>query len=202
MEACREALRGGQEKFMPKRYGPQNFIHQLPSLIGINMFDTSPYYGRSEYILGDALKEISDEFPRSTYYLQTKVGRYGYTTKEFDYTGKRIRESVLESMKRMHTDYIDAVLCHDVEFVDFEKVVGDGYALQELFKLKVRPEEQIFPERGLIVRVGREKDKVRWMLRLPATCTLENRRIPVQERPTFGCRSVLLPLHFAKHKVG
>ncbi|CEG76483.1 hypothetical protein RMATCC62417_11378 [Rhizopus microsporus] len=113
IEACREAL-----------------------LSGINSFDTSPYYGKSEYILGDALFELRNEFPRDHYYLATKVGRYGYTVKEFDYSAKRIYESVEESMRRMHTDYLDIVYCHDVEFVDFEQVVGPNQALEALFDLK------------------------------------------------------------------
>ncbi|KAI8089607.1 NADP-dependent oxidoreductase domain-containing protein, partial [Halteromyces radiatus] len=113
VEACREAL-----------------------LSGINTFDTSPYYGKSEYILGDALEQIKDEFPRSTYYLETKVGRYGYTPKDFDYSTQRTLESVAESMKRLKTDYIDVVLCHDVEFVEFDQVVGENGALKALFQLK------------------------------------------------------------------
>ncbi|KAI7905907.1 NADP-dependent oxidoreductase domain-containing protein [Cokeromyces recurvatus] len=113
VEACREALNSG-----------------------INTFDTSPYYGKSECILGDALYQIRDEFPRNTYYLATKVGRYGYTVKDFDYSARRVYESVAESMRRMHTDYIDIVYCHDVEFVEFEQVVGHNQALEALFDLK------------------------------------------------------------------
>ncbi|KAI8145935.1 NADP-dependent oxidoreductase domain-containing protein [Fennellomyces sp. T-0311] len=112
-EACREALRGG-----------------------INVFDTSPYYGASELVLGDALEAVRDEYPRSSYYIQTKVGRYGYTTKDFDYSSERVVRSVFESMRRLRTDYLDLVLCHDVEFVDFNDVVGPGGALEGLFKLK------------------------------------------------------------------
>ncbi|KAI7859697.1 NADP-dependent oxidoreductase domain-containing protein [Circinella umbellata] len=122
VEACREALRGG-----------------------INVFDTSPYYGASEFVLGDALETVRDEFPRSSYYIQTKVGRYGLTTKDFDYSAERVTNSVKESMRRLHTDYLDLVLCHDVEFVNFEDVVGPGGALEALFKLK---------EQGKIKYVG------------------------------------------------
>ncbi|KAI8083975.1 NADP-dependent oxidoreductase domain-containing protein [Gilbertella persicaria] len=105
---------------------------------GINLFDTSPYYGKSEFILGDALHEIKDEFPREHYYISTKVGRYGYTTKECDYSAKRTYESVAESMRRLHTDYLDIVYCHDVEFVPFEHVIGPNYALEALFDLKAQ----------------------------------------------------------------
>ncbi|KAI7861637.1 NADP-dependent oxidoreductase domain-containing protein [Spinellus fusiger] len=113
VEACREALK-----------------------LGINTFDTSPFYGPSEFLLGDALHQIKDEFPRASYYISTKVGRYGYYTKDFDYSSKRSKESVQESMRRLHTDYIDIVFCHDVEFVEFEDVVGPGGALEALFELK------------------------------------------------------------------
>ena len=114
-------------------------------LLGINLFDTSPYYGRSEYILGDALDGLKDEFPRSTYYLATKCGRYGYTTKDFDYSAARTRESVQESLKRMKTSYLDVVYCHDVEFVPFDDIVGRGGALEALFELK---------QQGIVKYVG------------------------------------------------
>lgn len=113
VEACREALSSG-----------------------INTFDTSPYYGRSEYILGDALSELKEEFPRNTYYLETKIGRYGYYQKDFDYSKQRTIESVKESLHRLKTDYIDIVLCHDVEFVDINDVVGENGALEALYQLK------------------------------------------------------------------
>jgi D-arabinose 1-dehydrogenase len=45
----------------------------------------------------------------------TKCGRYGMST--FDYSPKTIRESVLRSLERLKTDYLDVVYLHDVEFV-------------------------------------------------------------------------------------
>lgn len=36
---------------------------------GINAFDTSPYYGVSEIVLGACLKALEAEFPRSSYVL-------------------------------------------------------------------------------------------------------------------------------------
>jgi L-galactose dehydrogenase len=48
--------------------------------LGINFFDTSPYYGRkkSEVALGVALKEAEASLglKRSDYFVCTKVGRY------------------------------------------------------------------------------------------------------------------------------
>ncbi|KAJ8462950.1 hypothetical protein ONZ45_g17750 [Pleurotus djamor] len=82
---------------------------------GINAFDTSPYYGASEIILGDCLHTVASEFPRSSYQIITKCGRYGVNT--FDYDPTTIRASVERSLKRFHTDYLDTVFLHDVEFV-------------------------------------------------------------------------------------
>ncbi|CAG8630174.1 4735_t:CDS:2 [Funneliformis caledonium] len=101
--------------------------------LDINAFDTSPYYGDSENILGSALYNLREEFPRSSYYIFTKVGRYGL--KDFDYTAKRIRQSVEESCRRLHTDYLDVVYAHDVEFVKLEDVVEEGYPLDVLLKI-------------------------------------------------------------------
>lgn len=101
---------------------------------GINHLDTSPYYNDSETKLGMALLAVQSEFPRSTYHICTKVGRYGYHKADFDYSAQRIRASVYRSMRQMHTDYLDMVLCHDVEFVDIKQVVDQ--ALPELFELK------------------------------------------------------------------
>lgn len=103
--------------------------------LGINTFDTSPYYGNSEHILGEALLSIQATHPRSTYYLSTKIGRYGPKKANFDYSAAKVRASVAESMRRMHTDYLDIVYAHDVEFVSVDSAVE---AVTELFKLKVR----------------------------------------------------------------
>ncbi|KAH9816089.1 NADP-dependent oxidoreductase domain-containing protein [Melampsora americana] len=86
---------------------------------GINAIDTSPYYFGSESILGKILSkpEIQLEFPRHTYHLLTKCGRYGPKLKDFDYTPNRIRHSIEESCKLMYTSYLDVVYLHDIEFI-------------------------------------------------------------------------------------
>ncbi|KAF9482004.1 Aldo/keto reductase [Pholiota conissans] len=88
---------------------------RLALLYGIRAIDTSVYYGPSEIVLGNVLHALRDEFPRSSYKLMTKCGRYGTST--FDYSPKTIRESVHRSLDRLKTDYLDAVYLHDVEFV-------------------------------------------------------------------------------------
>lgn len=83
----------------------------------IRAFDTSPYYGVSEIVLGTALKVLQPIFPRSSYKLMTKCGRYGLNQSEFDYSPETIRKSVERSLERFHTTYLDTVYLHDVEFV-------------------------------------------------------------------------------------
>lgn len=83
--------------------------------LGMNFIDVSPYYGhyKAETVLGKALKEI----PRGKYYLSTKVGRYGKDgVNTWDYSAKRAKESVYESMERLNVDHIDLINVHDIEF--------------------------------------------------------------------------------------
>ncbi len=84
---------------------------------GMNFIDVSPYYGhyKAETVLGKALLQV----PRKKYYLSTKVGRYGKDgVNTWDYSAKRVKESVYESMERLHIDYIDLINVHDIEFAD------------------------------------------------------------------------------------
>ena len=75
---------------------------------GINIIDVSPYYGyyKAEIVLGKALKDI----PRDKFFLSTKVGRYGEDGHNtWDYSARRAKESVYESLERLHIDYIDII---------------------------------------------------------------------------------------------
>lgn len=84
---------------------------------GMNFIDVSPYYGhyKAETVLGKALKNID----RSKYYLSTKVGRYGKDGKNtWDYSAKRVTDSVYESMERLNIDHINLINVHDIEFAD------------------------------------------------------------------------------------
>jgi L-galactose dehydrogenase len=88
---------------------------------GMNFIDTSPYYGRgmSEVMLGIALRDI----PRDSYLLGTKLGRYDGA--HFDFSAKRVVESVDISLHRMGVEHLDIILCHDVEFVEMSQVVEE-----------------------------------------------------------------------------
>ena len=96
---------------------------------GINFIDTSPFYGRgmSEVLLGVALRGV----PRESYTLCTKLGRYDLG--HFDFSAKRVRESVDVSLHRMGTDHLDILLCHDIEFVPMQQIVDE--TLPEMRKL-------------------------------------------------------------------
>jgi aryl-alcohol dehydrogenase-like predicted oxidoreductase len=88
---------------------------------GLNFIDTSPFYGRgmSEVLLGLALKGVS----RDRYTLCTKLGRYDL--QHFDFSAKRVAESVDVSLHRLGTDHLDIVLCHDIEFVPMQQIVDE-----------------------------------------------------------------------------
>lgn len=107
---------------------------------GIVGIDTSPYYGPSEILLGQALKELKQEFSRDTYYIVTKAGRVKLN--DFDYRPESIKKSVLRSLERLNTDYLDVVYLHDIEFVKEEEVFE---ALKVLKELK---------EQGIVRHIG------------------------------------------------
>src|SRR5437868_5272035 len=88
---------------------------------GLNFIDTSPFYGRgmSEVLLGIALRDV----PRDSYLLCTKLGRYDLA--HFDFSARRVAESVDVSLHRLGTDHLDIVLCHDIEFVEMQQIVEE-----------------------------------------------------------------------------
>lgn len=88
---------------------------------GLNFIDTSPFYGRgmSEVMLGIALRGV----PRDSYTLCTKLGRYDLA--HFDFSAKRVAESVDVSLHRLGTDHLDIILCHDIEFVPMQQIVDE-----------------------------------------------------------------------------
>ena len=106
----------------------------------ITAFDTSPYYGPSEVLLGQALKATTPPPTREGYFLITKAGRIA--SDEFDYSPEWIRYSICRSLERLNTPYLDLVYTHDVEFVSQEEVLT---AVKELRR---------FRDQGLIRYVG------------------------------------------------
>ena len=139
---------------------------------GINFIDVSPYYGyyKAEQVLGKALRQI----PRDRYILSTKVGRYGQDgVNSWDYSAKRARESVYESMERLGVDYIDLINVHDIEFADLDQVCRE--TLPALVALR---------EEGVVGHVG------------ITDLQLENLRYVVEHVPDGTVESVLNFCHY------
>jgi len=105
---------------------------------GINYFDVAPYYGQgiAEQKLAKALGKQAKEI-----ILSTKVGRYG--KQDFDFSAKKIEQSIQYSLQLFSREYLDIVFCHDIEFVDSKTILS--IALPTLLKLK---------EKGLIKAIG------------------------------------------------
>lgn len=76
--------------------------------LGINLLDTAPAYGESERRLGELLGPH-----RRSWILCTKVGEYfEQASSRWDFTPEATRASVMASLQRLKTDYLDIVLIH------------------------------------------------------------------------------------------
>ncbi len=87
---------------------------------GINFFDVSPYYGLTlaETRLGKALGGR-----RQSICLATKCGRYGVN--RFDFSRRRLLQSIDESLSRLQTDYVDLLQAHDIEFAQMRQILDE-----------------------------------------------------------------------------
>ena len=75
---------------------------------GITFYDTAPNYalGRSEMILGEALKDV-----REHVILNTKFGHH--TDDHLDFSEDLIKTTIEGSLKRLQTRYLDSVILHN-----------------------------------------------------------------------------------------
>jgi aryl-alcohol dehydrogenase-like predicted oxidoreductase len=89
--------------------------------LGLSLIDTSPFYGRgmSEVLLGIALRDV----PRSDYLMCSKLGRFDIN--HFDFSAKRVAESIDVSLHRLGCEYLDIALCHDIEFVPLQQIIEE-----------------------------------------------------------------------------
>lgn len=89
--------------------------------VGFDFIDTAAYYGRgmSEVLLGIALEGV----PREQYTLCSKLGRYD--GQHFDFSAKRVAESIDVSLHRLRTDHLDIIICHDIEFGPIQQVIDE-----------------------------------------------------------------------------
>ena len=80
---------------------------------GVNYFDVAPLYGftLAEERLGLALKERRYEIHLATKCCRDKFG-------VFDFSAKRVTESINESLKRLRTDYVEFRIISDFPVPD------------------------------------------------------------------------------------
>lgn len=109
---------------------------------GINLIDTSPFYGNSEKKIGLALKEYGK---RSSFILSTKAGTHPIYK---GYSADNIQQSIDNSLRTLQTDYLDIVHMHDPSDSDFKSMMKNG-GMKALLRLK---EEKVVLNIGLGVR--------------------------------------------------
>lgn len=90
---------------------------------GITLLDTAPAYGTAEERLGQRLGARRQKF-----FLMTKTGEeFDGATSQYIFTADHTRMSVERSLKRLKTDYLDAVLVHashnDIDVIDKTDVI-------------------------------------------------------------------------------
>lgn len=133
---------------MPSLYGYEVSAQQAVDTINavldshgaINLIDTSNGYGNdgsAEKRIGEALgrrraNERASGLPDGTI-LATKVDPDPYTG---DFSGKRVRQSLEESMERLGLDHIELLHLHDPERISFDEGTAPGGPVDTLADLK------------------------------------------------------------------
>ena len=94
--------------------------------LGVTFFDNATCYtkGVAETRFGDAFAETG--LRREDVFVQTKCGLHGERG-EFDWTKEDILESVDGSLRRMRTDYIDALLLHRPDVLFEPEEVAEAF---------------------------------------------------------------------------
>lgn len=145
-------------------------VHTAVLDCGMNFIDVSPYYGhyKAETVLGRALRDL----PRDKYILSTKVGRYGENgVNTWDYSAKRVTDSVYESMERLGIEYIDLINVHDIEF---QAALPGG--LQKVCD-ETLPALVALREKGVVGHVGitdLQLENLQWVIDHVAPGTVES----------------------------
>ena len=94
--------------------------------LGVTFFDHATCYGN-----GEAEQRFGDAFPqtglkREDVFLQGKVGLC-FERGEFDWTKENILASVDDSLRRLGTDYLDAVLLHRPDVIFEPEEVAEAF---------------------------------------------------------------------------
>ena len=95
--------------------------------LGINFFDNATCYGEdgeAEKRFGDAFKQSG--LKREDVIIQSKCG-LRFERNEFDWSKENILISVDESLSRMKTDYLDALLLHRPDLIFEPEEVAEAF---------------------------------------------------------------------------
>lgn len=94
--------------------------------LGVTFFDHATCYtnGECEQRFGDAFPKTG--IKREDIILQSKVGLC-FERNEFDWTKENILESVDDSLRRLGTDYLDAVLLHRPDLIFEPEEVAEAF---------------------------------------------------------------------------
>lgn len=107
-----------------------NSILDLCLDLGITLLDTAPAYGSSEERLGQLLGTRRNKF-----FVMTKTGEeFDGSQSRYDFSAAHTRLSIERSLKRLNTDYLDAVLVHSNR--DDVNVVTQTDVLETLHRLR------------------------------------------------------------------
>jgi len=153
---------------------------------GLNFIDTSPFYGRgmSEVLLGVALRDV----PRDSYTICTKLGRYDL--EHFDFSARRVAESVDVSLHRLGAGHLDIVLCHDIEFVEMQQIVDE--TLPALRKMQQQGKVRFIGFSGYPMKIFKfilDQTSVDCVLSYNQ-CTLQNTRFADEMVPYLKAKGV------------
>ncbi len=111
----------------------------LAQSLGINILDTAPSYGKSEERLGRLLKD-----QRKDWVIIGKVGEeFENGISSYNFTPDHFKYSLERSLRRLKTDYIDALLIH-----------SDGNDLDILHNDALIKTMHDFKSQGLVKTIG------------------------------------------------
>ncbi len=98
--------------------------------LGINFFDHATCYGKgeAETRFGDAFENLG--IKREEIFLQSKCGLC-FERNEFDWTKENILESVDGILKRLKSDYLDALLLHRPDLIFEPEQVAEAFDILE-----------------------------------------------------------------------
>ncbi|MBI5643602.1 MAG: aldo/keto reductase [Deltaproteobacteria bacterium] len=118
---------------------------------GITFYDTANVYGagRSERILGEALRDVRKEIV-----IATKVGSLSYSGRhmEQEFTVRRIYEGIEGSLKRLKTDYVDVYQLHSppADVLDDDHIIKALEDLKKHGKIRALGVSVRSPEDGMV----------------------------------------------------